>query len=385
MNNILKSTLLVALGLSLFASCSDDRDDNPTVVSPTEFHLNTPALAGQYLDLEKSKTINFTCSQPDYGFPANTQYTLQVAFDENMTDCKEIDQTFKGAKLEVSSELLASALTNYALEHGKTEADFPMDIQVYARARAVMTNVSGEPVEGTEILSNVVKLSNVHLLYSLPPVKTPGKLNIVGQFCEWDWNKCLKMVPVYGTDNVFWHLVYIDESGIKINENTAWDNNEVGFAGITVGGDLAGDIVDNGGNIASSKPGWYLMVVTCGVSGRNVTYNVDFYKPEVWLIGPCIQGTDAKDFVTQFEGAMFEVPTTADGSFVSPAMIGIPASDQGVRAYVLIPGHEWWHTEFMVFDKQLKYRGTGGDQDRVINAVGQKLYINFGTETGELK
>ena len=383
MKNILKSTLLVALGLSLFASCSDDRDDNPTVVSPTEFHLNTPALAGQYLDLEKSKTINFTCSQPDYGFPANTQYTLQVAFDENMTDYKEIDQVFKGAKLDVSSELLASALTNYALEHGKTEADFPMDIQVYARARAVMANVSGEPVEGTEILSNVVKLSNVHLLFSLPPVKTPGKLNIVGQFCEWDWSKCLKMVPVYGTDNVFWHLVYIDGTGIKINENTAWDGGEVGFAGITVGGDLAGDIVDNGGNIASSRPGWYLMVVTCGVSGRNVTYNVDFYKPEVRLVGTCIGDASFKPL--DFPGGLFEVPATADGSFVSPAMTGVPASDQGARACVIIPGHEWWHTEFMVFDKQLVYRGTGGDQDRVINAVGQKLYSNFGTETGELK
>lgn len=383
MKNILKSTLLVALGLSLFASCSDDRDDNPTVVSPTEFHLNTPALAGQYLDLEKSKTINFTCSQPDYGFPANTKYTLQVALDENMTDCKEIEQTFKGAKLDVSSELLASTLTNYALEHGKTEADFPMDIQVYARARAVMTNVSGEPVEGTEILSNVVKLNNVHLLYSLPPVKTPGKLNIVGQFCNWDWSKCLKMVPVYGTDNVFWHLVYIDESGIKINEKTDWDGGEVGFAGITVGGDLAGDIVDNGGNIASSRPGWYLMVVICGVSGRNVTYNVDFYKPEVRLVGACIGDAECKQL--DFPGGLFEVPATADGSFVSPAMTGVPASDQGARACVIIPGHEWWHTEFMVFDKQLKYRGTGGDQDRVINAVGQKLYINFGTETGELK
>lgn len=383
MKNILKSTLLVALGLSLFASCSDDRDDNPTVVSPKEFHLNTPALAGQYLDLEKSKTINFTCSQPDYGFPAYTQYTLQVAFDENMTDYKEIDQTFKGAKLDVSSELLASTLTNYALEHGKTEADFPMDIQVYARARAVMANVAGEPVEGTEILSNVVKLSNVHLLYSLPPVKTPGKLNIVGQFCNWDWSKCLKMVPVFGTDNVFWHLVYIDGTGIKINENTDWDGGEVGFAGVTVGGDLAGDIVESGGNIASSHPGWYLMVVTCGVSGRNVTYNVDFYKPEVRLVGACIGDAECKQL--DFPGGLFEVPATADGSFVSPAMTGVPASDQGARACVIIPGHEWWHTEFMVFDKQLKYRGTGGDQDRVINAVGQKLYINFGTETGELK
>ena len=89
MKNILKSTLLVALGLSLFASCSDDRDDNPTVVSPTEFHLNTPALAGQYLDLEKSKTINFTCSQPDYGFPAATTYSVQVALDSEFTEKTE--------------------------------------------------------------------------------------------------------------------------------------------------------------------------------------------------------------------------------------------------------------------------------------------------------
>lgn len=125
------------------------------------------------------------------------------------------------------------------------------------------------------------------------------------------------------------------------------------------------------------------MVVTCGVSGRNVTYNVDFYKPEVKLVGACIGDADFKPL--DFPGGLFEVPATADGSFVSPAMTGVPGSDQGARACVIIPGHEWWHTEFMVFGNQLKYRGTGGDQERVINSVGQKLYINFGTETGELK
>ena len=375
--------MLMALGLVVFASCSDDRDDNPTIVSPTTFHVNTPALADQYLDLAKSDIIELTCSQPDYGFPANTQYTVQVSLDENMANYKEVEQTFKGAKLKVNAALLASTLTTCAVEQGKTEADFPMDIPVYLRVRAVMTTVNGTPIEGTEIVSqNIVKLSRVHLLFSLPPVNIPSNLYLVGDFCGWDWGKSLSMVPVYGTDNMFWHMVYISDKGIKFNQERSWDGGEIGYAGITVAGDLASEIVDGGGNIASSKPGWYLMIVTCGVQGRNITYEVQFNKPEVWLMGPCIGDSNWSEL---YDGALFTVPETADGDFVSPAFLGVPAAAQGVRAYVKVPGHEWWHTEFMVFDKKLLYRGTGGDQERVSGSIGQKLYINFGTETGEIK
>ncbi len=385
MKNILKSMLLMAVGIVGFASCSDDRDDNPSIVSPTTFHLNTPALADQYLDLANSEIVELTCSQPDYGFPANTQYTVQVSLDENMADYKEIEQNFKGAKLQVNAGLLASTLTSCALEQGKTEADFPMDIPVYIRVRAVMTTVSGAPIEGTEILTdNIVKLSNVHLLFSLPPVTTPSELNIVGSFCGWDWGKSLTMVQVNGADNIFWHMVYIDGQGIKFNQERSWDENQIGYAGITVAGDLANEIVESesDGNIASNKPGWYLMIVTCGVEGRNVTYNVEFNKPEVWLMGSCIGDTDWGELNPN---ALFTVPTTADGDFVSPAFTGVPAADQGVRAYVKIPGQDWWKSEFMVFDKKLIYRGNGGDQERVPGAIGQKLYINFGTETGDIK
>ena len=44
------------------------------------------------------------------------------------------------------------------------------------------------------------------------------------------------MVQVYGTEDTFWHLVYIDDSGIKFNTAAAWNNSEVGYAGITVSG-----------------------------------------------------------------------------------------------------------------------------------------------------
>jgi hypothetical protein len=39
----------------------------------------------------------------------------------------------------------------------------------------------------------------------------------------------------------------------------------------------------------------------------------------------------------------------------------------------------------MVFDGSIKYRGTGGDQDRVTASAGQKLYLNFSTDKGEIK
>ena len=44
MNKILKSFLIIGLGLGIFTACDDDRDSNPTLISPTEFVLNTPAI-----------------------------------------------------------------------------------------------------------------------------------------------------------------------------------------------------------------------------------------------------------------------------------------------------------------------------------------------------
>jgi hypothetical protein len=39
----------------------------------------------------------------------------------------------------------------------------------------------------------------------------------------------------------------------------------------------------------------------------------------------------------------------------------------------------------MVFDKKIVYRGMGGDQDRIEAKAGQKLYLNFTKETGDIK
>ncbi len=44
MNKIIKSMLMMVVGLGLLTACSDDTDSNPTVATPTKFVLNTPGL-----------------------------------------------------------------------------------------------------------------------------------------------------------------------------------------------------------------------------------------------------------------------------------------------------------------------------------------------------
>ena len=384
MKNIIKSALLVVMSLTLMTACSDDNDSNPTIQSPTEFKLNTPALENTPIDLANSSKIMLTCSQPNYGYTASVQYTVQVATKEDMSDAVELSETSNSAKVAISADLLASALTNIYVEKGKTEADFPMDVKAYFRLKANIVTSNGNVVEGTEILSNVVSLNKIHLLFSLPPVNLPSHIYVVGNFCDWKFDNSFDMVQVYGTDNTFWRLVYIDESGIKLNSAQEFNGNEKGYAGITVSGDCKDDIIDKDGNIASSKPGWYLVIVTTSVVNREIHYDVQFNKPTIWLIGPAA-GSD--DFAEEAEGWSFTVPTTKDGEFVSPAFVGsVPAgTDKGVRMYVKIPGHDWWHSEFVTLDGKIKYRATGGDQDRATGNVGQQVHLNFAKGTGEIK
>lgn len=384
MRNILKSTLLLGLGVLLLASCEDDNSNNPTLQKPTTFVLNTPALANQTIDLANSETLTITCSQPDYGFTASTQYKVEVSLNSDMSDAQEIDNSYSTAKIDLDAETLASTLTNMELAQGKTEADFPMVVPVYMRVKANAITSDNKAIDGTAITSNTIAFNKVYLVYSLPPVTAPENLYLIGKFNSWSWDTCFEMIHVNGTDNVYWRMVYIDGEGVKFNSNKAWDGSEVGYNGITVSGDLASEITSNGGNIASTNPGWYLMIVTATVSGRDILYDVQFNKPEVWLMGTCISDSSWSELL---DGAMFTAPTTADGEFVSPAFTSdCPGGDgDGVRAYVKVPGYDWWKSEFIIFDGIITYRGTGNDQDRVAGAVGEKLYLNFSTGKGEIK
>ncbi|MDO4511373.1 MAG: SusF/SusE family outer membrane protein [Bacteroidales bacterium] len=386
MKKYIKSTLLMLMSICLFTACCDDNDSNPTLTKPSTFVLNTPSVANSVVDLAHSSSIVLTCSQPDYGFPAATTYTVAVSTKEDMSNAVTLSTKSTLAKIDLDAQEIAAALTQMMVDEGKTEADFPMNIPVYFQAEAVINTTNGVELPLTKIKSNVVSLNKVELNFALPPVLLPENVYLIGDFCGWNWDKCVAMAPVYETDDTFWHLVYIGESGIKFNTAKAWDGGEVGFGGITIdpASELGDEIIDGGGNIASSTPGWYLMIVKIGLDGRDLTYTVTFNKPEVYLMGTV---TQAADWSEKEAWALFEVPATADGEFISPAFANDAQMDGGVRAYVKVPGFDWWKSEFIVGldGDKISYRGKGGDQERVGGSAGQKMYLNFTTDTGKIE
>ena len=373
-----KVNILASLfaGLLMFSACEADRDSNPVYQEPTKFVLNTPAYVNTVYDLEYSTSLELTCSQPDYGFTAATYYAVQVSLTEDFSSFEELSTQYTTAKMNVDASELAVAATNMKVAEGALEEDFPMIAPLYIRLRAYINESMGE------IISNTISLTNVKLYFALPPIELPTKLYLIGDFCNWNWDNAPEMIPLHdGTTGTFWRMVYV-KGGLKFNTKTSWNGGEVGFVGCTTLDNFNAGISDAGGNIGIANEGWYLIVIRSKVNGRKIDYTVEFNEPAVWLIGNAT-GAGDNAWKELLEGWKFEVPATADGYFISPAFAAGHA--EGARAYVKVDGFDWWKSEFMVFDGKLEYRGVGGDQDHVPVEAGQKLYLNFSTDKGEIK
>ena len=399
---IIASLLVGALA---FSAC-EDQDMTPVFQEPTKFVLNEPALKNNFIDLANSESVEFAVSQPDYGFTAATTYKVQISktgqftskFDEKKVtgDFVELDVDFSTARMAVPANEIAIALTQLRMvelvaedadiTEDEMKAKFPYETSATVRVVASLT-----ASKKGEITSNTVSLASVRCPYSLPEVYVPKEFFIIGEYNGWDWGSAFDMIPAYGnaTDGkgksgTYWRLIYLPEGGFKVNGVKEWDGGEVGY----VENDPLYTYVDNagsglkgdGGNMAVTKAGWYLVVVRMTVEGRDIIYKFEVNKPEVYLIGSSVGQTD---WVTVPEN-LFTVPADADGEFVSPAFTQ-DTEDSGVRACVKFDEYDWWKSEFMVFNGKIEYRGTDGDQERVMGSKGQKLYLNFTKGTGEIK
>ena len=394
------------IGAVAFSAC-EEKLAEPVLNDPTEFVLNNPVLMNQPCDLAKSDYIELVCSQPDYGFTAATTYQVQVSLDgkfENAFDAKKITGdhvtigvNYTNTRINVSAAEIAIALTQLRsviltaedpdITEDEMKAKFPFETPAYVRVKASLSK-SGKG----EIYSNVVNFKNLNVPYSLPEVFVPKELFIVGQYNGWDWGTAFDFIPAYdnkmdgkGKEGTFWRILYLPEGGFKVNAAKVWDGGEVGY----VKDDPLYTYVDNAksgltasddGNMVVTKAGWYIVVARLAVDGRDIKYTFEINEPNVYLIGSVAGMTD---WATLPEWK-FTVPADADGEFVSPAFIADAAADSGVRACVNI-GIDWWKTEFMIFGGKIEYRGTGGDQERVLGNKGQKLYLNFTEGTGSIK
>lgn len=183
-------------------------------------------------------------------------------------------------------------------------------------------------------------------------------------------DKWMELTMVNGNQDLFWTVKYFDKDELfKFSPVAAWKGD---FAPACDGGDQTSHF-STPDNVKCDKAGWYLLVVD------RAKHTFKAYTPKVYLMGE----TSADGWGDRTAADFFSTPATRDGSFVSPAL----KNDKGVRIYVEIPETDWWKAEFGVAaNKSIQYRGnSGSDGASFTSGAGKKVYLNFSTETGDIK
>lgn len=304
-NKLLLGTLLIFSIASLFTSCKDDRDDNPTFRTPTEFKVNTPAMTDQYIQLSEDNTVNLTWSQPNYGYNAQATYSIQVGVvqdDESIKWCQNDIKDDEGnvigyedfylttkyykCNADISAEEIAQAIN---------QIDGVKDVEDYVdkgfrkiaiRVKANLVESMTTPVPGSEIVSEPIFYNHMR---AYATVRKAAIIYLIGSPNDW-----IAPMPSNAADLEAWKLEET-EIGNKVFEATFeipsgdlqfrfytyledWgsDSDPLGSIGPQVADspiDCAFD--DNGeytdSNLQPGKGTWKF----AGFEGGNITFTVD--------------------------------------------------------------------------------------------------------------
>lgn len=199
---------LAILGLPVLAivgltACSEDTDPKIDTSKEFTFKLNTPQLAGQFIDLSTKGTLEFTVSQPDYGITVVPTYGLEISLNENfepITDEPVIDEEGEthvvpgSFALNLDSQLrgiLVVKMSNVAAGINELRGVFDESAYVddyvgplYVRATAYLG--SGLAAEATATVSNTIILAQVQGYPSFVTSKDPVLLSLPGNANDWN-------------------------------------------------------------------------------------------------------------------------------------------------------------------------------------------------------
>ena len=329
-NKYIIGALLVGI-ISLFASCSDDNDSNPTLIQPKEFTLNTPAYANATIDLEHSTELGLTWSQPKYtadNAPINATYEVQVsptnsftvstdeaAADESgekVPDYAVLSNTTQKCNISASAEEMDKALVKILKW---TEGNVPAEQEMYVRINAYI-------LEGTNhlnpVASNSVKL-NVKPYYIELKDAVPTMWYLVGNMfgAKWasDKNIGVDALPMFlkpnfsydkktGAGEIEYTNYFLtgdyndkaecDGAGFKILPlSFNWDNS-MNADGATKGTIINRNGGSDGGHIVAKTAGYYTITLN---TADNTATMVE-YKGEVNNYGTIQIATSLDDFAS---------------------------------------------------------------------------------------
>lgn len=299
-NKLLLGALLIGTA-SLFTSCKDDNDSNPSLIQPTEFTLNTPAYSNETVDLIETEFLPLSWSQPKYtadNAPVNATYEVQVSPTNSFKVSTDEAEADEDGLLEADYAILTrtTQLCTYQLETGDlnkalvkvakwSESAVPAEQDVYIRVRAYIT----EPLNRKHypVASNSVKIKTAPYYVELKDA-APIMWYLVGDNFgngSWSDNPGVGSFPMfiqygYTYDKVtgggeITYLNYFTMQGWKIQPaDFNWDY------GFMNGGEACKATYRNGGgdagNIWCDPEGYYLVTVNtatneCTIEKQDIT------------------------------------------------------------------------------------------------------------------
>ena len=369
-----------------FTACDTDTDSNPTLDLShvgEGFTLNTPANAqNNTYDLANAKSVELTCSQPNYGgMPLMVRYYVQVSLTEDFASSKELATSYPKARMAVDAREINDAMVEL-FQEANPDTDYPATPRpLYIKLRAV---IDGTDNMG-ETYSNVITLPSVLASYQAPEATFETQLYVVGQAIGEAWSTWKPVPQIYDMPGCYYTVVYVPEgTGFKWG---AYEQDWRGYDRIRNWDDVAGADVSasSDGNIVFANGGWYTLFFEAEIVGSSVQYDLHILPAEVYVIGNSMGG----NWNVADPTLALQAPADQTGDWVSPAFTG----SGELRAYVNVPGYDWWRTEFTLHNGEVYWRDVNiidswselGSDYAVQVSPGQCLYVNFDSNTGEVR
>ena len=305
MKKIFSYAMLLLAGASVFTSCKDDNESNPTLTQPTKFVLNEPEVGTGLVDLAKSDSIKLTWSQPtpynNFNSPVVPTYSIQLSptnsftkeFNENLEDNTGADfitlnETYNKGNIEIPCELIDKAMMQL---NGWDETTVPATLSLAVRIKSAIRDASFK--EYYTIYSNVVTLNTIPYYIELSDA-APEIWYLTGSCIangSWSNNEDAigtGMTPMYvkpgfdydkktGKGEIEYAGFFPENSAFKIIAPEGLSNWNYGLcAGNEEGGQVYREGGDDPGDIKITTSGYY-----------KLTLNTDTHKL-VWekLSGP---------------------------------------------------------------------------------------------------
>ncbi|MEG1616242.1 MAG: SusE domain-containing protein [Bacteroidales bacterium] len=227
------------VGLMSFAGCEDDKSPviNPEALTgDLSFHLNEPSYSTTtyVLTEENAEEMmdDLTCVQPEYGFTAAVNYSVEVSFGADFEgDVIALPTSVNGEKVAVTTKEMNKAILQLWGDGNYTQDLNPTD--VYVRLKAFISSATATPMDEVLIVkplySNVIKL-NILPYYAVLKDADPAFYYLIGLNGMWDnasdkigaslWPMSLspdfKYDPVTGAGEFIYTGYFTTDNGFKL-------------------------------------------------------------------------------------------------------------------------------------------------------------------------